>query len=115
MGLKIYKIIDNNTAENNENNILLEFVCDVKLYDATDIFDNCLNYDSDNDDYYSIAEVYYIYLKDALNNLQGVINRRMNLLATQTQDDYIAEANRCYRVLSKALEGMSSGFFMLFI
>ena len=115
MGLKIYKEINNNTQPDNENDIILEFVCDVKLYDADEIFSNCLNYDSDNDDVYNVSEVYYIRLHDSLDELQRVIINQRSLESNPTRDRYISEADRCYKVLSKALEEMNSGFFMLFI
>ena len=115
MGLKIYKEINNNTPQDNEKDIILEFVCNVKLYDADEIFRDCLNYDSDNDDFYNVSEVYYFALKDALDNLQRIIIQQRGLESNPSRDSYISEADRCYKVLSKALEGMNSGFFMLFI
>lgn len=115
MGLKIYKEINNNTPQDNEKDIILEFVCDVKLYDADEIFSCCLNYDNDNDDYYNVSEVYYYCLKDGLDNLQRAICNERNCEPSTARDSYISEADRCYRVLSKALEGMTKGFFMLFI
>lgn len=116
MGLKIYREINNNNASDNDRNILLEFVCNVDLWDATDIFDRCLHYDSEEEDYTEVSEVYHDRLSSALDCLRNRMEySNGNPNYRQQNGEWLQEAERCYKVLSKELNDRSNGFYMLFI
>lgn len=109
MGLKIYREINNNTEEKSDNNILLQFICEVNLWDAEDIFDSCLHYDEDEGEYLDISETYYSTLKGAVEYLKNKINS-----GYVTSEGWLEEARRCYDILEKAMNYYNDGFYILF-
>lgn len=116
MGLKIYREINNNNMDNNDRNILLEFVCNIDLWDATDIFDRCLHYDSDEEEYAEVSEVYYDRLSYCLDCLRNRIEHASSDTNFRHHDNiWLQEAQRCYEILSKELNNKSNGFYMLFV
>lgn len=109
MSLKIYREINNNNSNNNDKNILLEFVCNIDLWNATDIFDVCLHYDSDEGEFTEVSEVYSQRLNDCL----GILKYHMENY--RHDNAWLQEAQRCYDILSKELNGRENGFYMLFV
>ena len=115
MGLKIYREINNNDLNDNDKNILLEFICNVDLWDATDIFDSCLHYDSEEDEFYEVSEVYHDRLSSSVDYLRHKIERLNNNPAPERDYIWLQEAQRCYDILSKELNNRTDGFYILFI
>lgn len=115
MGLKIYREINNNNASNKDNNILLEFVCSMDLWDATDIFENCLHYDSDEEELAEVSEVYHDRLSVGLDCLKRRIEYSSNNQTYRPDSMWFQEAQRCCEILSKELNNRTDGFYMLFI
>lgn len=111
MSIKIYREINNNTLTKRDNNILLQFICEVNLWNAEEIFDCCLHYDESEEEYYEISETYYSSLKVAIEKL-GVFIRR----ESDTDSAWFKEATRCFDILVKAMnECEENEFFILSI
>ena len=117
MGLKIYKEISNNNADKNDNNILLEFVCNVKLYDACDIFSSCLHWDEDDGEYTNISEAWVGILKHSIDYLGDTISRRRNNTCVNTTNEWFEEANRCYDILFRKVNtnNEAGDYYIIFV
>lgn len=116
MGLKIYKEINNNTNEHN-NNILLEFICDVQLNDACDIFSSCLHWDEDEEEYTNVSEAWVGTLKHSIDYLGDTINRRRNNTTISTTNEWFVEANRCYDILFRKVNTNNDAgdYYIIFV
>ena len=111
MSVKIYREINNNTLKERDKNILLQFICEVDLWNAESIFDCCLHYDESEEEYCEISETYYTTLKKAIEYLKYLINRE-----SDTNDTWYKEATRCYDILVKVMnECEENEFFILFV
>lgn len=110
MGLKIYREINNNTVDNRDKNILLQFVCEVNLYNYTEIFCDCLQYLEDIGDYAEVSRAYYSLLKHCVNYLQRCVERTGQ---TDINGPWIDEANRCIDILNKELQN-GEHFYIMF-
>lgn len=118
MGLKIYREINNSNNDNidkSDNNILLEFVCNVDLWDSTDIFGDCLSYDNDSEEFYSVSEACHDTLKDCVEYLKRKIDYATTNQTYATSRVWLQEAQRCYEILHNELNDRTYGFYILFI
>lgn len=111
MGLKIYREINNNTVSDTNKNILLQFICEVNLYNYTEIFCECLQYLEDVEDYAEVSRVYYSLLKRCVEYLQRKVERTS---LTETNRPWINEANRCVNILNSELQN-GEHFYMMFV
>ena len=119
--MRIYRVINNNNQDNRENNILLKFLVAPKLYDECDIFYNCLEYDNENDYYYSYSEAGYDTLECAVDRLRDKIvslEERDRRNGSDTNREYIERARKVVDVLDKELNEAKEaehGYYYMFI
>lgn len=119
MRLKVYKEI-NNSSDDFESNILLEFLCDIKLDNASEIFEYCMNltneeYSYDECEYANISRVYINRFKDSLEWFKSRIDYRRNNPTLYADHNWIPEATRCYNWLYKKLRDVDNCYIVLYL
>ena len=106
--MRIYRKIDNNNIDNNENNIILEFVCKIGLWNATDFFSDYLAHNDEDEEFYNISEIGYSQLATCLDDLKTSMRFSRN-------DAWSREAKRCYEILRKKKKKRNDGYYIIYL
>lgn len=106
--MRIYRKIDNNNIGNDENNIILEFVCKIGLWNATDYFSDFLAHNDEDEEFYDVSEISYSQLVKCLDDLKTSIRFSRNA-------SWLREAKRCYEILNEELENRNGGYYIIYL